>query len=112
MGAGHPRTTGTSWLDANAVQRGSALFASGGTGCITCHSGPKFTNNQTMNVSTCGLFQVPPLVGVGWRAPFLHNGCAATLADRFGKCATTGHGNLSQLASGDVTDLVQYLESL
>jgi hypothetical protein len=107
-----PAPPAPSWLDANAVQRGSALFASGGTGCITCHSGPKFTNNQTMNVSTCGLFQVPPLVGVGWRAPFLHNGCAATLADRFGKCATTGHGNLSQLASGDVTDLVQYLESL
>jgi hypothetical protein len=63
-------------------------------------------------VGTGGAFQVPPLVGLGWRAPFLHDGCAGTLADRFGSCATSGHGNTSSLSSGDLSDLVAYLETL
>jgi hypothetical protein len=42
----------------------------------------------------------------------MHNGCAATLADRFGKCVTAGHGGVTQLSAGDVGDLVAYLESL
>jgi cytochrome c peroxidase len=65
-----------------------------------------------MNVSTCGSFQVPPLVGVGWRAPLMHNGCAATFADRFGKCATSGHGSLQGLSAADISDLTAYLDSL
>jgi hypothetical protein len=65
-----------------------------------------------MNVSTCGAFQVPPLVGVGWRAPLMHNGCAATFADRFGKCATNGHGSLQGLSAADISDLTAYLDSL
>ena len=88
------------------------MFGRADTGCTTCHSGPKLTNNQTLDVGTCGLFQVPPLVGVGWRAPLMHNGCAVTLADRFGKCVTPGHGSVTQLSAGDVSDLVAYLESL
>ncbi len=107
-----PAPPAPSWLDSAAVMRGSAVFARSDTQCTTCHSGPKLTDNKTLSVGTCGLFQVPPLVGLGWRAPFMHNGCAATLADRFGKCATAGHGSVTQLADGDVSDLVAYLESL
>lgn len=65
-----------------------------------------------VDVGTGGAFQVPPLVGVSWRAPFLHDGCAATLADRFGSCATSAHGKTQALGTGDVADLVAYLESL
>jgi hypothetical protein len=54
------------------------------TKCNTCHSGPKLTNNLTLDLGTGGSFQVPPLVGVGWRTPLLYDGCAATIADRFG----------------------------
>ncbi|MDP8999320.1 MAG: c-type cytochrome [Myxococcota bacterium] len=112
------------WVDSNAAHRGQALFE-GSAGCATCHSGPKFTNNQTVGVGTGTdigrepdggpsptAFQVPSLVGVGWRTPLFHDGCAATIAERFGKCATPGHGSTAQLPSQDIADLTAYLDSL
>jgi cytochrome c553 len=107
-----PAPKAPSWLDSAGTQRGQAVFESPAARCATCHAGPKLTNNMTMSVGTCGSFQVPPLVGVGWRAPFLHNGCAATLGERFTKCATTGHGDLTSLSTQDIADLTTYLESL
>jgi hypothetical protein len=101
-----------SWVDAASASRGAALFSNATIGCATCHSGPKLTNNLTLNVGTGGAFQVPPLIGVGWRTPLLHDGCATTVADRFGACATTGHGMTASLGPQDVTDLVSYLETL
>lgn len=119
-----PPPPAPSWVDASAVPRGQALFQGAG-GCSTCHSGPKLTNNATVNVGTGTdegvlpdggpaptAFQVPPLVGVGWRTPLMHNGCAATIADRFGSCATAGHGTTAQLSAQNVSDLTAYLESL
>jgi hypothetical protein len=106
-----PPPPAPSWVDGAAASRGKATFF-GAAACSTCHLGAKFTNNQTMNVSTCGAFQVPPLVGVGWRAPLMHNGCAATLADRFGKCSTGPHGSVQGLSAGEISDLTAYLESL
>ena len=117
-----PAPTAPSWVDTNAAARGSALFQ-GAAGCSTCHSGPKFTNNATVDVGTRDAatepgvsapmaFQVPPLVGVGWRTPLMHNGCATTIADRFGACSTPGHGTTAQLTPEDISDLTAYLESL
>ena len=107
-----PAPPAPTWVDATSAQRGQAIFEGGTAGCSSCHAGPKLTNNQTMNVGTGGAFQVPPLVGVGWRTPLLHNGCAATIADRFGRCATKGHGSLDGLSTQDLTDLGTYLETL
>jgi cytochrome c553 len=101
-----------SWVDAASAQRGKALFESASTGCATCHSGAKFTNNLTMDVGTGGNFQVPPLVGVGWSTPLMHDGCASTLADRFGACATPQHGSTGALSQQNVSDLIAYLETL
>jgi hypothetical protein len=119
-----PAPAAPSWVDTNAAQRGRALFQ-GSAGCAACHSGAKFTNNATVNVGTGHdqgrqpdggappmAFQVPPLVGVGWRTPLFHDGCAASVADRFGKCATPQHGSTAQLSPPDVRDLTAYLESL
>lgn len=107
-----PAPPAPSWIDASAAQRGRALFTTTSVGCSVCHTGAKFTNNATMDVGTGGSFQVPPLVGVGWRTPLLHDGCAATIADRFGKCATSQHGNIGSLTSQNISDLTAYLESL
>jgi cytochrome c553 len=105
-----PAPTG---LDAASAARGQALFASQATGCASCHSGPRFTSSLTVNVGTGDRFQVPSLVGVGARAPFLHDGCAATLTDRFGPCGGgLKHGDVSSLSTGDVADLVTYLQTL
>lgn len=96
----------------SAATRGQALFERADVGCASCHSGPKFTNNKTMDVGTGGSFQVPPLVGVAWRTPLMHDGCATTIADRFGKCSTSAHGSTGTLSASDISDLIAYLETL
>jgi cytochrome c553 len=100
-------------LDPAAVARGETLFESQATGCTTCHNGALLSNKTIINVGTGQPFKVPSLIGVGGRAPFLHNGCAATLADRFGTCGGGDlHGKTSTLTAGDLSDLVAFLDSL
>lgn len=90
--------------------RGEALFQQR---CVSCHSGASFTNNETRDVGTGGPFQVPPLVGVVWRGPFLHDGCARTLKDRFnGLCGGDKHGDVADLTNAQIEDLTTFLESL
>jgi cytochrome c peroxidase len=98
-------------VDTAASVRGEILFQ-GKAGCASCHSGPSYTNNATVDVGTGAPLQVPPLVGVGARAPFLHAGCASTLEERFTSCATSAHGNTADLTTGEVSDLVTFLSSL
>jgi len=60
-------------------------------------------------------FVVPTLVGVGSRAPLMHNGCAATVADRIKNVSCGGgdaHGKTSQLSDTQKADLVTFLRSL
>jgi hypothetical protein len=50
---------------------------------------------------------------VVWRAPFLHDGRAPTLTDRFGPNGGGDlHGQTSQLSQSQIADLVNYLETL
>ena len=107
-----PPPPAPTWVDAKAASLGRALFESPTTKCASCHSGTKLTNNTTVDVGTGGAFQVPPLVGVGWRTPLMHNGCATTLADRFGSCSTAAHGDISSLSAQDKANLVAFLETL
>jgi hypothetical protein len=102
--------------DAQATH-GRAIFESADAGCSGCHSGPHLTSNQSVYVGTSDpghVLQVPSLHGVGYRAPFLHNGCAVTLKDRFDPGCGGGdqHGHTSQLSDSDVSDLIAYLDSL
>ena len=100
-------------LDASSVAHGESLFVSEEVGCTSCHSGSIFTNNLNMDVGTGGSFQVPSLRGVGMRAPFMHNGCAKTLLDRFDEsCGGDKHGKMSHLSKQVSTHLTAYLESL
>ncbi len=99
--------------DATAVARGKALFESPATACVTCHSGALLSNKAIVNVGTGGVFKVPSLLGVGSRAPYMHDGSAKTLRDRFG--VTGGgdlHGHTSQLTPAQIDDLVAFLDSL
>jgi len=101
-------------VDPSAAARGQAIFETASVGCVSCHNGALLTNNQRFDVGTGGQFKVPSLLGVSARAPFLHNGCAATLMDRFGTCggAPGVHGNTSTLTQDQLKDLVAYLDSL
>jgi mono/diheme cytochrome c family protein len=97
-------------LEADVPIRGKELF---NQRCSSCHSGALLTNNQSVDVGTDGIFQVPSLVGIGWRAPFLHTGCATTLFDRFDpKCGGSKHGDTADLSKAQIADIVAYLETL
>lgn len=100
--------------DDAAVARGRALFVDPqGAGCVTCHAGPHYTLPDLADVGTGGRFRIPSLVGLWARPPYLHDGRAATLADRF---APSGggdlHGRTSQLSPAQLGDLVAFLATL
>jgi hypothetical protein len=66
-------------------------------------------------VGTGGSFQVPSLINIVNRAPFIHTGCAPTLRDRFTDPACGGgdkHGVVSHLSGQEIDDLITYLETL
>jgi mono/diheme cytochrome c family protein len=99
--------------DPEAVERGRLLFNDADVGCASCHSGEKLSNNATVDVHTGGSFQVPSLRGVVWRAPYLHQGAAKTLADRFNDVGGgEAHGHTATLTTEQRVDLVKYLETL
>jgi hypothetical protein len=108
----HPNNPMRARDDAAAL-RGKALFESPKVGCANCHNGKMLTNNTTVDVGTGGSFQVPSLIGVAYHQPFMHDGCARTLHQRFDPaCGGKQHGDTSQLEGHEIDDLVAYLESL
>jgi DNA-binding beta-propeller fold protein YncE/mono/diheme cytochrome c family protein len=100
--------------DADAVLRGQGLFESEEVGCASCHSGPMLTNNASVDVGTGGVFQVPTLVGLAHHAPYMHDGRARTLRDRFEPALGGGerHGHTAHLRRTEIDDLVAYLLTL
>lgn len=129
MGAPKPTSSEVSalnrWLDGlpvvrvpspsgvEAEERGKALFNDPVVACGSCHSGALFTNNTSWDVGTGAPFQVPVLRSMALRAPYMHDGCAPTLKDRFGACGGGDrHGKTSHLTDAQINDLVAYLESL
>jgi hypothetical protein len=103
----------TAPTDAASSERGRALFHDAKFNCAGCHAGAKMTNNATLDVGTGRRLQVPSLRGVGFRAPYLHDGCAATLDDRFGSCGGgDAHGMTSAMTAAERADLVNYLGTL
>jgi DNA-binding beta-propeller fold protein YncE len=96
--------------NSDAVARGALLFTQDDR-CTSCHSGPAYTNLKKFDVGTGSTLKVPSLVGVSSRLPLMHDGCAATLADRFGPCGGGGHAS-NDLTDGNVADLVAFLKTL
>jgi cytochrome c553 len=103
------------------IARGAALFASPEVGCALCHVGPLLGGQDAHDVLEAAAdvdarlspVHVPPLAGVRTRAPYLHDGRAATLRD----VLTTHnpadrHGRTSTLEEADLRALLAYLESL
>jgi hypothetical protein len=102
--------------DEPAVLRGKALFESPAVGCTECHAGGAVAHAENVDVGVASphAFQVPALWGVAYRAPFLHDGCAQALGERFEPpCeGDDRHGKTSHLATSEIDDLVAYLSSL
>lgn len=115
-------------FDAVAAVRGQLLF-NGKAQCISCHSGPKFTdaNERLHEVSeTVGepepggapsyasrtatkKYRTSPLRGVWQHPPYFHNGKAATLED---VVRIYNERKALGLTPDEVADLAQYLKSL
>jgi mono/diheme cytochrome c family protein len=99
--------------DDPAALRGKALFESAEVACATCHTGPKLTNGESKEIGKESATQVPSLIGVSARAPYMHDGCAPTLRDRFDPaCGGTEHGHAEILDDTQLSELIAYLESL
>lgn len=101
----------------DASERGRLLFESGEVGCASCHSGSALTDNLSHLVGTTkkGVrLQTPSLVGIAAHPPYLHDGCAKTLRERFNPDCGGGdeHGRTSHLSDPQLDDLVAYLETL
>jgi mono/diheme cytochrome c family protein len=110
-----PAMPAVAGLDAAAVARGKVLFNDAKVACATCHAGALLTNNATVDVGTGLKLQVPSLRGLAWRGPFMHDGCANTLAGRFDAATCGGgdkHGVTSHLMPAQIADLTAYLSSL
>jgi YVTN family beta-propeller protein len=103
-----------------SAQRGQKLFHSKTVGCARCHPAPLFTNLQSYDVGTrartdydTGTFDTPTLVELWRTAPYLHDGSAAILRDVLTQANKLDqHGHTSQLANGQIDDLLAYLLSL
>lgn len=118
--SGHEQDAFAAWIDTLAdlpsrtdgdvAKAGRAAFDK--AGCEACHGGERFSDGSSADVGTGGRFQVPSLIGVGYRAPYFHDGCARTMEDRFGACNTPEHGDLSVLNEDELGDLTQFLKHL
>ncbi|MBL9027852.1 MAG: cytochrome-c peroxidase [Myxococcales bacterium] len=101
-------------VGAGDPKRGRAIFESSETRCADCHAGLAFTDNRTVDVGTGGPLQVPSLIGLSGRAPYMHDGCAPTIEARFEETCGGGeqHGSTATLSPADLDDLVAYLATL
>lgn len=99
--------------DVAAAARGKTLFADAKVGCASCHAGTRLTSDKNKDVGRGVALQVPSLLGIVGRAPYMHDGCAATLRDRFDPtCGGDKHGDIAGLSTAQIDDLVAYLETL
>jgi YVTN family beta-propeller protein len=87
--------------------------------CTTCHSGPKYTNQQQVDVGTgrptdrSPVVDVPQLSNVAYSAPYLHDGSARSLEEIwtvFNPKET--HGVSNDLTKDELNDLIEYLKTL
>lgn len=90
-----------------AVARGKAIFEGGSARCSSCHAGALRTNNRSVDLGLSEAIQVPSLVGVAHRAPYLHDGSAPSLR----AVLQAPHGG-AVVGGDEIEDLASYLESL
>ena len=111
-----------------AARRGKEIFFSKKTGCVTCHTGPYYTDSTPgsrivrHDVGTGEgdptekmgpAYDTPTLLGVYRTAPYLHDGRARTLAEVLREYNRgDSHGTTSHLTDAQVADLVKFLEAL
>jgi cytochrome c553 len=101
-------------VDRVQAERGKSLFNSQSVGCMSCHSGPLYTNRKTRDLaSDMKGVDTPSLVGLAHSAPYYHDGSARTLrAVLLENGSIHGMGDTSKLSDAQLDDLVAYLKTL
>jgi len=111
-----------------AQERGKAIFErsldkfgkpiSEANRCVTCHAGPKGTDQKSFYVGTgkptdrSGLFDTPQLVNIALTAPYLHDGSARTMEEIWTIYNPNDkHGRTNDLAKDELNDLIEYLRT-
>jgi hypothetical protein len=102
----------------DAAKRGENLFVR--TGCADCHVPGLYTDLHPHDVGTRAAydrptdkFYTPTLIEVWRTAPYLHDGCAATMRDVVTTCNPHDeHGETAKLSQHDIDDLCEYVLSL
>jgi hypothetical protein len=95
------------------VAQGRGLYESSELGCVDCHAGPQHTSPSNFDIGKGERFQPARLVDLAARAPYMHDGCATTLRERFDpSCGGDSHGDVSALTEAELDALVAYLETL
>lgn len=102
-----------------SAERGKAVFYDKRSGCVICHSGPLYTDNEQHNVKTKSeidrrdKFVTPSLIECWRTAPYLHDGRYTTIEDLMHKGK---HGetvaDLSKLSDQEMKDLIEFVKSL
>ena len=87
--------------------------------CAYCHNGPKFTNQQQLDVGTgkptdrSPIIDVPQLPNVAYSAPYLHDGSARSLEEIWTVYNPKDtHGVSNDLTKDELNDLIEYLKTL
>lgn len=106
-------------LDPAAVERGRVLFGSPELSCATCHTGASGSDGHTHVVdprpsdpdALAAPVLTPRLDALGSRAPYLHDGSAATLDDVLAAHPDADRTPSSWLSASQLDDLRTYLRS-
>ncbi len=116
-----PPTPPAGSIDVDAAARGRVLFE-GTARCSSCHAGASFTDAPTLHAaaetgmdpteaerSATGRYRSTPLRGAWHRAPYFHDGSAATLED-----VVAHYDSVLELGldAAEQTDLAAYVRSL
>lgn len=108
---------GKAIFDRTNSKNGSAIADS--NQCGFCHSGPKYTNRQQIDVGSgkstdrSPVIDVPQLSNLAYSAPYLHDGSARSLEEIwtvFNPKDT--HGVTNDLTKDELNDLIEYLKTL
>lgn len=98
--------------DAALVSQGRELFHSAQTGCSTCHpSDAAFTDGLVHAISRPTPVDTPSLRGVGFTAPYYHDGSVTSLEELIEKNGDR-MGTTSSLRPDERRALAEYLRSL
>ncbi|HLF35388.1 MAG TPA: hypothetical protein VI583_14180 [Cyclobacteriaceae bacterium] len=87
--------------------------------CVTCHTGPRFTNRQLEEVGSLSdtdspmLFDTPELNYIYESPPYLHDGRANSLEEIWTVYGGEDkHGYINDLTKMQLNDMIEYLKSL